>query len=373
MFKIKKSLRLTHKNRKEKVITKNKNKLETLNNGEIKLQSYRPTINKQLVTLKTGKKKTIKIKKCMSGNPFLLKDNTVLEFDINGTCYKFYEQPAIDFLLYNLSTNKHVDVNKLITPKQYDANCWFNVLFVIYFISDKGRTFFHYLRQLMIVGTQANGTPLSAELWRTFSLLNYFIELSGKGDAEAKKINTNAIIIRLYNIINATIKIPKKSEAGNPLMYYDRIIMYLNNKDIDILTVMCSPNWNQTLTSYMSMFLKKTEGRMPHIIILEFSYLVSKEVTRDRSDMLRINGVLYRLDSASIIDIQREHFSCCLTLEKKDYMYDGMSNHRLHRRDWKNLLNSNVEWSFKGSTNYDGTLKKWCFLDGYHTLHYYRV
>jgi hypothetical protein len=335
-------------------------------------KSYQPTINQKLVTLRTTNRKTIYSKEC-NKNPFLLKNQDDFKIKLNGVCYSFFERPAIDFLLHNLSANKHVDPNKLITPKQYDSNCWFNVMFVTYFISDKGRSFFHFLRQMMITGVQSNGTPIEPELWKTFSLLNYFVDISTKGDPLAKNINTNAIILKIYHIIKHKTKIYNISEAGNPVVYYNNIINYLNNQDINILRVYCDPLWKQSLEIQLSKFLKHTKGKMPHIILLEFSTSVSNSVEKTRSTEIFLNNKKYRLDSACIIDIEREHFSSCLTLEKEDYMYDGMSNHRLIKKPWKNLLNSPVEWSFAGSTNYNRTLKKWCFLNGYHILFYYMV
>lgn len=337
------------------------------------LASYMPTINQQLVALKTGKRHTIHTTKCMK-NPFSKKNKDTFKLEINGTCYSFFERPAIDFLLHNLAVNKHVDPAVLITPKQYDANCWFNVMFVTYFISDKGRLFFHFLRHLMITGTQANGSPLDPDLWKTFSLLNYFVDISVKGDPLAKNINTNAIILKLYHIIKHKNKdIYKTSQAGNPVVYYNTIINYLNNQDINILQVYCDPNWKESLQIQLTKFLVHTKGKMPHLILLQFSDVVSRAVEKTRSTELRLNNKTYQLDAACLIDKAREHFSSCLTLEKEDYLYDGMSNHRLIKRPWKNLLNSKVEWSFAGSTNANRSLKKWCFLDGYQVLFYYLV
>jgi hypothetical protein len=351
-----------------------------------KMRSYVPTINQRLVSLRSTMRKTIHSEKC-NKNPFAIKNDEDFKIEINGVCYSFFEKPAIDFLLHNLSANKHVNVDKLITPKQYDSNCWFNVMFVTYFISDKGRRFFHFLRHLMITGTQANGSVIQPELWKTFSLLNYFIDISAKGDPLAKKINTNAIIMKLYHIIKHTSpvntnnppnttsdkKLYKVGEAGNPVVYYTNIINYLNNKDINILRVYCNTDWKQSVETQLSKFITYTRGVMPHIILLEFSYSVSKDVERTRGIEIALNNKKYKLDSACIIDIEREHFSSCLTLEGQDYMYDGMSNHRLIKKTWKTLLNSPVEWSFKGSLNYDRTSKKWCFLNGYHILFYYMV
>ncbi len=122
----------------------------------------------------------------------------------------------------------------------------------------------------------------------------------------------------------------------------------------------------------VSYFVKRNK-KMPHIIIIEFTSEITKSLSHDRMISFDIDNVKYELDSSALLDVKRNHFCSCVTLEKIDYMYDGMSNHRLHRRDWKNLLNSTQDWSFEGSKNRDGSLMTWSFLGAYHTLHYYRV
>jgi hypothetical protein len=65
-------------------------------------------------------------------------------------CVPYYEPKAVKFLLKNLSANKHIKIDKIIPPIQSQSNCWFNTMFVTLFVSDKGRKFFHFFRQLMI-------------------------------------------------------------------------------------------------------------------------------------------------------------------------------------------------------------------------------
>ena len=55
-------------------------------------------------------------------------------------------------LLHNLRSSKHLDCSRFIAPKQFNSNCWFNTMFVSFFISDYGRKFFSYFRQMMILG-----------------------------------------------------------------------------------------------------------------------------------------------------------------------------------------------------------------------------
>jgi hypothetical protein len=333
---------------------------------------YQPSINQKLITLKTIVSNSIHTSECNSTELFATYNKlTPLQLYINKKCYDFNDPVVIKFMLYNLSANKHVNVKKLITPKQYDSNCWFNVMFVTFFISDKGRIFFHFLRQIMIEGVQQNGKSLSYKLWNIFALLNLYIELCKQGLPVSRKINTNKIILNLYKLIKHESKIYNKGEAGNPLVYYDTIISYLQNTDINILRIPLFNDWDISTINFSNHNNNNNNGKPPHMIIIEYSPTSKNPI--NRPIRLQILGGTYELDAACIIDIEREHFSSCLHIEGVEYMYDGMSQNRLFKRPWKHLLNSTETWSFDGSTNWNGTLKKWSFLNSYHSLHYYRI
>lgn len=326
---------------------------------------YIPTINKKIVTLHTLVSKNIHTSECNTKKLFNIYEKLdTLKLYIHPKCYTYSDDVAIKYLLHNLSANKHINVNKLITPKQYDANCWFNVMFVTFFISDKGRIFFHFLRHIMITGIQSNGQRVPSSLWNIFALLNLYIELCKQGNSIAHKINTNKIIVNLYNIINSTHSIYNKGEPGNPLIYYNTIISYLQNTDITLLRIRFNFTWDMANIKF------ENRNNPPHIIICEFIQPID---FIKRPTQFTIYGYTYELDAACIIDINKEHFSSCLHIEGVEYMYDGMSQDRLFKRPWKKLINSTESWSFPGSTNYNGTLKHWSFLNSYHSLHYYRI
>ena len=117
------------------------------------INSYSPSINKELVSLKSTTREPLS--DCNTKNAFLLKEP--IKIKVANNCYPYYEPKAKQFLLKNLAANKHVNPAKIITPVQSLGNCWFNTMFVSLFISDKGRKFFHFFRQLMIEGLQADG------------------------------------------------------------------------------------------------------------------------------------------------------------------------------------------------------------------------
>ena len=49
-----------------------------------------------------------------------------------------------------------------------------------------------------------------------------------------------------------------------------------------------------------------------------------------------------------------------------------MSFHRLTYMDWKDKINTDFKWQFKGSKD-EGKMLSWNFAKGYYMLIYYRV
>jgi len=133
--------------------------------GKLATHSYSPTINLDLVTLKSIPRK--ELLDCNIEAAFKLKEP--LQIGIKGklfgkSCHYYYTPEAKKFLLKNLSADKHINPDKIIPPIQSQSNCWFNAMFVTFFVSDKGRKFFHFLRQLMIEGKQQDGTVIPEKL-----------------------------------------------------------------------------------------------------------------------------------------------------------------------------------------------------------------
>ena len=205
--------------------------------------SYSPTVNMDLIKLQSIDRE--KVFNCNNEKAFELKEP--LQIGLPGaiygkTCVPYYDEKAIKFLLKNLSANKHVLPNKIVPPIQSQSNCWFNTMFVSLFISDKGRKFFHFFRQLMIQGKQVNGKVIPDKLRNGFALLNYAIESCLNGGSYAYILNTNAIIKDIYEAIPSQYKeqlpyIKDIDEAGNPIRYYASLIHYLNEKSLQLLFI----------------------------------------------------------------------------------------------------------------------------------------
>lgn len=333
--------------------------------------SYSPTINKELITMKSISRK--ELLDCNIDIAFKLKEP--LQIGIPGTnkCYYYYTREAKKVLLRNLEANKHIDSTKIIPPIQSHSNCWFNAMFVTFFVSDKGRKFFHFLRQLMIDGRQQDGTAIPEKMRDGFALLNFGIDACLTGNEFAYKLNTNSIIHLLYKSIPETYKqkypfIVDIDQPGNPLLYYMSIINYLNNSSIQMLTIRAANSkWKDKIIESVSKM-----SHLPHIIVLEI-YDDEANKFNKKPVSFTVNNGKYQIDSAVIRDVTKQHFCATITCEGKEMGYDGMSFHRLVDLDWKNKLNSNINWQFEGTKDYDGTPLEWNFMKSYQLLMYYRV
>ena len=338
-------------------------------NVSLKKGSYSPTINKQLVTLKSIERTDLM--DCNIEEAFKLKDS--LQIGINGKCYYYYKPEAVRFLLHNLAANKHIDPKKIIPPIQSHSNCWFNSMFVTFFVSDKGRKFFHFLRQLMIEGKRQYGSVIPNSLRDAFALLNFGVDACLTGNEFAYKLNTNSIIHLLYKGIPDSYKtkypyIVDIDEAGNPLLYYISIINYLHNNSIQLLFIRdANSKWKDSVTIAIQKM-----SHLPHIIVLEI-YDENASEFNNKPVSFSVKDGKYEIDSAVVRDISREHFCSVLTCEGKEMGYDGASFHRLAPLQWKNKMNSNMEWKFEGTKDYDGSPLKWSFMKSYQLLMYYRT
>ena len=332
--------------------------------------SYSPTINKQLITLKSIERTDLT--NCNTEQAFKFKEP--LQISIKNKCYYYYTSEAKKFLLHNLTANKHINPKKIIPPIQSQSNCWFNAMFATFFISDKGRKFFHFLRQLMIEGKQQDGTAIPQRLKDAFALLNFGIDASLTGNEFAYKLNTNSIIHLIYKSIPSSYKtkypyIYDIDEAGNPVLYYIGIINYLNNSSIQMLFIRNTngSNWKDYITDSVN-----TMPHLPHIIVLEIYDENASEFNRKPISFF-VKDAKYQIDSAVVRDTTKQHFCSLLTCEGSEMGYDGASFHRLVPLKWKHKMNNNMEWEFEGTKDYDGTLLKWSFMKSYQLLIYYRI
>lgn len=336
--------------------------------------SYSPSINNELVTLKSTSRDSLS--NCNTLTAF--KNNAQLEIGINDDkyglrCFNYNTSEAKKFMLHSLSANKHVDPDIIIPPKQLKANCWFNAMFVNFFVSDKGRKFFHFFRQLMIEGKQKNGHVFPENIRNAFALLNFGVDACLTGNNFAYELDTNHIIHQLFKSIPDSYKkthryLVDENSAGNPLLYYISIINYLNNNSILLLFVRdCTIDWKERI-----MNMVENEDKLPHTIVLEI-YNKNAKVFANKPNSFNIGNAKYEIDSAVIRDSTDQHFCSAITCEGEQMGYDGMSYHRIVPLAWKDKLNADFNWQFEGSNDADNTPLTWNFTKNYQLLVYYRV
>jgi hypothetical protein len=358
-------------------------------------RSYSPQINKYLVSISHSP-----VRKFSLCNYDLLTINIGTEDKPN--CVKYTDKKAREFFLKNLK-NRDVDCSQLIAPKQIVANCWFNVFFVNFFISDKGRKFFKFFRQLMIEGRTSSGEKIQNDLAKAFFLLNIAIEASYNRVLKniAYLLNTNLLIIKIYNAINeikskkgpekkanaknnTNIKkiakiydsnIPNINDSGNPLLYYLSIMNYLNINPVNINIKTIYTNDQLETANYIKYtFLKqKVLETLPEILVLEI-YGTHEKINKKKNKIIiefEDSQVIYVLDSIVIRDNIGEHFCSVLTCNGEELVFEGGSYNRLSPFKWKSLINKNLNWSFISKDHYYDL--EFNFTKGYQLLFYYRI
>ena len=332
-------------------------------------KSYSPEINKLLVQSRYSTKYDVfqAITNCMKIDvaEYKMKDS-ILKYYINpqvqlksGECVSYWNKDAQKMFLDNLSKHHNIDVSKLIVPKQSYYNCWFNTGFMMNYISDKGRKFNKYFRQFMITGKMKGIKPFLKKLKAPLFLFNIAIEATLQGNPLAKIMNTNDLIEKIHENIPKEYKpyITNVKEYGNPYNYQISLLNYLSNHVY---------NLNH---GYKSM---KTTGFVhsnSDIIWAELMDNDSKEIDYKEVYIIDQNKHKYSLDSILVRDVSKQHFCSLLTINDKEYMYDGASSPSLKSIQWKNttFLNQNVNFKM------DSQSTIWNMRNGYQVLNYYRI
>jgi hypothetical protein len=105
----------------------------------LKQRSFSPLLNKQLKirSLKTLRPNSLKL--CQGLLSLKINNN-------DSTSCKPYNDPDVqEILLHNLKSSKHLDVSRFIPPIQLLSNCWFNTMFVSFFLVIKVGNFSDFL------------------------------------------------------------------------------------------------------------------------------------------------------------------------------------------------------------------------------------
>ena len=78
------------------------------------------------------------------------------------------------------------------------------------------------------------------------------------------------------------------------------------------------------------------------------------------------NGNLYKLDSMLLTNKIGNHFCCLITINNKEYMYDGASTPNIVEFNWKDYINNDQDITL------DNKNIIWNMRKGYQVLNFYR-
>jgi hypothetical protein len=346
--------------------------------------SYSPEVNKYIVGSLMRETPTDQVKyvsDCVTAKDFNQKIEgypmifvpkmytCLLQNDISGLAKK----ALIEDL--GVTTAKHIDPSKIIAPKQLHANCWFNTFFMCFFVSDKGRKFFRFFRELMITGERIimneNGKTVRKKInkptvLKALAWLNLGISASINGDPKAIVLDTNKIIERLST---AGIGYTKVKKYGNPIRAYTKLTNFLYPSDSS--SARTSLNFVRIDQDFKGLSFEdniKNERRfikikkIPDVLFVELygKQPNSGKLIKKTEFILPETDIKYVLDSVVVRDLAATHFCCLVTINGEEWGFDGASFKKLGRFEWKKLINTNTQWTFDDLTD-----KKPKFLPAY--------
>ena len=335
-------------------------------------KSYAPSINKKLTSIRTQKYSDIfgcgaetELGKTRVFNKLMIK--------AGDKCVSASSQEGRDILLKNFKSEKSLRCSSIVAPMQSHANCWFNTMFMSFFVSDKGRKFMRFFREMMIKGETAEGVKITPpELSEAMILFSTAVDACYNRGNSSKNLglalNTNNIITSIFSSISGDLEgIKDLDQYGNPYKFYKDLMMYLGSeRALKIEKI----NDKDSVDNFLSM--AGTSNTDPDVMIVTLSDFGDsniarpEEVSKIRSDVL-FNSHRYKLDAAIARNITKNHFCCGITCNGRPMMFDGSAFSKLVNRNWKSWLNRDYEWSV-GNTG-----MRWNFKRGYSMLFYYRT
>ena len=353
-------------------------------------KSYSPMANLELKSY--NKSKNFEFVKLMN-TLYNCKDK--LKVNVDGKCVDYKNEKAQQQMLQllNYKTPNAIMADLVIAPAQVLSNCWLNSFFMCYFISDKGRKFFRSLRRVMITGEKKRGGPKIANKYRKgLWLLNKMIQsslfYSDTSSDFIKHADTNDVIRLLRGKGDGKQKlIVKTNEAYNPMQFYN--ILFNDVLNINSSGKLVKAVKVNTKQQYNLIFKQKNlKERQYELITIERRDDANENDISSKIDKVpkefKIGKVKYVLDSAVLRSIDKKHFTSYITLNGKEYAFEGGAYRRLRQMNgWKNLVtkNTNKTWKFgtplredKISQRKDGYVlnEEFNFTKGYQMLFYYR-
>jgi hypothetical protein len=335
-------------------------------------KSYAPSINKKLTSIRSQKYSDIfgcgaesQLGKTRSFNKLMIKSK--------NKCVSASSPEGREILLKNFKSEKSLRCSAIIAPMQSHSNCWFNTMFMCLFVSDKGRKFMRFFREMMIKGITSNGAKVTpTELSEAMILFNAAIDACYNRGNNSKNIglalNTNNIITSIYaSIVGDFEGIKDLDQFGNPYKFYRDLMMYLGTEKAVKVEKL---DYKSDIDNFLSMAGSSSSD--PDVVIITLSdfgdsNLAHPEDLKNIKTEVVFNSHKYKLDSFIARDLTKNHFCCGITCNGKSMLFDGSAFSKLVSRNWKGWLNKDYDW------NIGGTNMHWNFKHGYSMLFYYRT
>ena len=353
--------------------TQQKDFVASVQRSLVKSGSFSPAVNRQLISLKNGTVNPLFA--CGAAGAFAHRIGTTSRLQVGvltkagHRCVGYTTQAAGNAMISTLKANKPLVCSELIMPVQDQTNCWFNTWFAAFFVSDKGRKFFRYLRQYMINGKTLDGQSIQPKsLANTLRLLNLCIEATynNSGLAEpALVINTNSVIRSLHTSIEAFTAskrgarkgLPAPGSTGNPFNFYNILVSYLSEHLVQIGTV-----WKERSVEHIDGKIKRVKGVSEMDVVVMRTYdnldprrlrekvaIFSSQLEAPLSFPSSDSKYKFVLDSVIIRDIRGMHFVALVTCNGNQMGYDGAGLTALKPFMWKDLVSSKKQWKLPGS------------------------
>ena len=320
----------------------------------VKRGSFSPAVNKKLVSLRNGQLNPLF--ECGAARAFGVEPSSsaievgVLRADGSTACVPFNSKEAEKAMIATLKANAPLVCSKLIMPLQIESNCWFNTWFSVFFVSDKGRKFFRYLRQYMIEGRTLAGQAIRPKgLAEALRLLNLCVEATYNNTGLADPglvINTNSVIKHIHDSLKGHHgqHIPKTGERGNPLAFYSALTGFLSGGAVSITH---AKYLSQLKGRKRSGVLRASGVDADSDVVVIYTADEPREGTRPRAlsdnvapalNLVGRLGAQYKLDSVIVRDLKKNHFVSLLTCNGQQVSYDGAGFTSLRPLKWHAFL-----------------------------------
>jgi hypothetical protein len=306
-----------------------------------------------------------------------------------GSCLRFTNTRAQKLLLRLL--NRKYPYSGIMAPKQAHSNCWFNVMCMVFFVSDAGAKMTKAMRHMMITGKNPEtGEGMTEKKHRILFMLNRCIQDIFSGNKNGMVENTNVIIMGMFDILqkSKTAHVPNYGDYGNPLAYINAIHRFVGFAPANFLTISVPDSaydsdekgfyasefevimHRDKAPDSISLFMMNRPvppklGKTVWYDAAEYDVLFSPS----KADKESPNVYEYRLDSCIIRDTGANHLMGFLTYGGEELMFDGHTRSRIKKYRWKNRIHSDKDMVFQSGPR----AQSFNFSKEYRVFLYYRV